>query len=211
MLADILGKKKKAYLKVKIEELETNSKINDVRDLNRGINDFKKGYQPRTTIVKDEKGDLVADSHSIMARWRNYFSQLLNVHVVHEVNDVRQAEKHTVEPLVPEPSAFEVELAIERLKNHKSPGIDQIPAELIKAAGRTIRRELHKLIISIWNKEELPDEWKESIIVPIYKKGDKTDCNNYRGISLLPTTYKVLSNILLSTLIPYAEEVIGDH
>jgi len=104
---------KKAYLKVKIEELETNSKINNFRDLYRGINHFKKGYQPRTTIVKDEKGDLVADSHSIMARWRNYFSQILNVY---EVKDVRQAEIHTVEPLVLEPSAFDVELAIEKLK-----------------------------------------------------------------------------------------------
>ena len=54
-------------------------------------------------------------------------------------------------------------------------------------------------------------ETQKSIIVPIYKKGDKTDCNNYGGISLLPTTYKVLSNILLTRLIPYAEEVIGDH
>ena len=70
---------------------------------------------------------------------------------------------------------------------------------------------IHKLIISIWNKEELPEEWKGSIIVPIHKKADKTDCNNYRGISLLPTTYEILSNILLSRLIPYAEEVIGDH
>jgi len=57
----------------------------------------------------------------------------------------------------------------------------------------------------------LPEEWKESIIVPIYKKGDKTDCSNYRGISLLPTTYKIVSNILLSRLTPYAEETIGDH
>jgi len=98
--------KEKAYLKSKIEELETSSKISNVRDLYRGINVFKKGYQPRTTsiIVKDEKGDLVADSHSITARWRNYFSQLLNVH---GVNDVRQTEIHTEEPLVPEPSAFE--------------------------------------------------------------------------------------------------------
>jgi len=71
--------KKKAYLKAKIEELETNSKIKNVKDLYRGINDFKKGYQPRTNIVKDEKSDLVADSHSILARWRNDFSQLLNV------------------------------------------------------------------------------------------------------------------------------------
>ena len=104
-----------------------------------------------------------------MARWRNYFSQPLNVHVV---NDVRQEEIHTAEPLVPEPSAFEVELAIEKLKSHKSPGIDRIPGELIKAGGRTIRCVIHKLI-SIWNKEELPEEWKESIIVPIYKKGIK--------------------------------------
>jgi hypothetical protein len=63
---------------------------------------------------------------------------------------------YTTEPLVPEPSASEVELAIEKLKSHKSPRIDQIPAELIKAEGKTIHCEIHKLIISIWNKEELP-------------------------------------------------------
>ena len=80
----------------------------------------------------------------------------------------------------------------------------------LKQGGMTIRCANHKLITSIWNKE-LPEEWKESIIIPIYKKGDETDCNNYRGISLLPTTYKILSSILLSRLTPYAEEVIGDH
>jgi len=63
----------------------------------------------------------------------------------------------------------------------------------------------------MWKKEKLPEEWKESIIVPIHKKGDKTDCSNYRGISLLPTTYKILSIILLSRLIPYAKDIIGDH
>jgi len=120
-------------------------------------------------------------------------------------------QNYTVEPLVPEPSAFEVELAIEKLKSHRSPGIDQIPAELITVGGRTICCEIHKLVISIWNMEELPEGWKESIIVPIYKKGDKTDCSNYRGISLLPTTYKILSNTLLSRLTPCAEEIIGDQ
>ena len=59
--------KKKVYLKAKIEELETNSKIKNIRDLYRGINDFTKGYQPRCNIVKDEKCDLVADCHSILA------------------------------------------------------------------------------------------------------------------------------------------------
>jgi hypothetical protein len=74
--------KKKAYLKAKIEELETNSKMKNIRDLYRGVNDFKKGYQPTTNIVKDEKGDLIADSHNILPRWRNYFSQLLNARYI---------------------------------------------------------------------------------------------------------------------------------
>jgi hypothetical protein len=68
--------------------------------------------------------------------------------------------------------------------------------------------EIHKLINSIWNKEELSDQWKESITVPIYKKGDKTDFNNYRGISLLSTLYKILSHILLPKLSPYVDKII---
>jgi hypothetical protein len=81
---------------------------------------------------------------------------------VHGISVVRQAEIHKAEPLVPEPSALEVLLDIENLKSHKSPGIYQIPAELIKAGGREIRCAVHKLIIAIWNKEQLPEEWKES-------------------------------------------------
>ena len=72
-------------MRAQIEELEANSKINNIRDLYRGINDFKKGHQPRCNIVKDEKVDLVADPHSIVVRWRNYFSQLFNVHEVKDV------------------------------------------------------------------------------------------------------------------------------
>ena len=81
---------------------------------------------------------------------------------MHGVKDVGQAEIHTAEPLVPEPSASEVQLAIDKLKSHKSPGIDQIPAELIKAGGRTICLEIHKIITSIWKKEKLLEEWSRS-------------------------------------------------
>jgi hypothetical protein len=70
--------------------------------------------------------------------------------------------------------------------------------------------KIHELIYSVWNKEELSEEWKGSI-VPIYKKGDETDCSNYRGINLLSNMYEVLSNILLSRLTAYAEEIVGDH
>jgi hypothetical protein len=127
-------------------------------DLYRGINDFKKVYQPRSNLVKDENGDLLADSHNILNKWKNYFSQLLHIFV-----------------------------------------------------HRILHSKIHKLIKSICNKEELPDQWKESIIVPVHKKGDKTAHSNYCGISLLSTSYKILSNILFSSLSPYINEIIGNH
>jgi hypothetical protein len=73
---------------------------------------------------------------------------------VHRVSDVRQIERHTAEPLVPDPRPFEVEIAVENLKRNKSPGSDGIPAELIQAGGEILRSKFHKLIKSIWNKEE---------------------------------------------------------
>jgi hypothetical protein len=129
-------------------------------------------------------------------RWKNYFSQLLNVY---RTSDVRQIEIHTAEPLVSDRSPFEVEISIAKLKRYKSPG------------GEILCSKFRKLINSIWNMEKLPDQWKDSIIVPIHKKGDKTDCSYYRKISLLSTSYKMLSNILLSKLSPYIDKIIGDH
>jgi hypothetical protein len=96
---------------------------------------------------------------------------------------VLDTEIHIAEPFVPEPSAADVEVAIRKMKRYKAPGSDQIPAELIQAGGETLHYEIQKLNMLIWNKEELPHQWKESI-VPIHKKGDKTDCSNYRGIML---------------------------
>ena len=75
---------------------------------------------------------------------------------------------------MPEPSASEVELATEKQKRHKSPGTDHIPAELIQEGGRTICSEINEIINFIWN-DQLSEEWKESIILSIYKTGDKTD------------------------------------
>jgi hypothetical protein len=124
---------------------------------------------------------------------------------VQRANDIRQTEIHTAEPLVPGPSHFKVEIAIAKLKRYKSSGSDPIPAELIQAGGETLWYEVSKLINSIWNKEELHDQWKGSIIVQIHEKGDKTDCSYYRGISLLRMSYKILSYILLSRLSPYID------
>jgi hypothetical protein len=93
--------RKTEQLKAKIEELE-NKRLKNIRDLYGGMIDFMGGCQPRTDTVKDEKGDLVTDCHSVLGRWSNHFSQLFSVH---GVNEVRQTAIHTAEPPVPEPSA----------------------------------------------------------------------------------------------------------
>jgi hypothetical protein len=95
------------------------------------------------------------------------------------VDGIRQTEIQTAQPFVPEPSATEIGIAIRKLKRYKSPGSDQIPAELIQAGGKILHSEIHKLIMFIWNTEELLHQRKESIVIPIHKKCDKTHCSNY--------------------------------
>jgi hypothetical protein len=141
--------------------------------------------------VKDENGDLLADSHNISYRWKKYLSQLLTVH---NVRDVRQSEVNTAEPLIPGASGLEVEIATAKLKKHKSPGRGLIPAELIKAGGEIFLPAIHKLINSIRGRQKFPSQ-----------------CNNYRGVSLLSTLCTILSNILSSKLSPYIDEIIGAH
>jgi hypothetical protein len=72
-----------------------------------GTTDFKKGYQPKTDIIKYENGDGIVDTHGVVGRWRNHFSQLLNVH---GLNDVRQTEIYTAKPLVRKPNVTEFEI-----------------------------------------------------------------------------------------------------
>jgi hypothetical protein len=113
------------------------------------LNEFKKGYKPRTNLVNDERGDLLTDPNKILSRWKNYLCHLLNVH---GAGGVRQTEMHTAEPFVPEPISSEFEVATGKLKRYKSPDVDQIPAELIQTGGETLLSEIHKLIRLTWNK-----------------------------------------------------------
>jgi hypothetical protein len=97
------------------------------------------------------------------------------------------------------------------LRKRKLPGSDKLQAELIQEGDETLLSAIHKPINSIWDKEELLDQWKESIIVPVQKEDDKTDSSNYHGVSLLSTLCKILTNILPSKLSPYIDEIIEDH
>jgi hypothetical protein len=119
----------------------------------------------------------------------------MNVHL----SNVKQIEVHTAQPLLSGPSRLEDEIAIPKLKKHKPPGSTRIPAELMQAGGEILPLALHKHINFILNKEQFPDQWKKSAILPVHRKVDKTDCNNYRGILLLSTSYNILWNIFLRT------------
>jgi hypothetical protein len=127
--------KKREYLKGKINELETNNKNKNIRHSYIGINELKKGYQPRVNIIKNENGNLLAVPQSVLNRWKNFFNQVLHVRWVH---DVWQMDVRTSELLVSEPNLVEIETAIGKLKRCKPPGTDQIPAELIKPAGKLL-------------------------------------------------------------------------
>jgi hypothetical protein len=101
--------KKREYLRGKINELESNNKNKNIIDLYRGINEFKKGYQPRINIIKDENGNLLADPQNVLNRWKNFFDQALNIRGFH---NFRQMDIYTAEPLIPGPSLVRVEIGV---------------------------------------------------------------------------------------------------
>jgi hypothetical protein len=151
---------------------------------------------------------LVAGFHSILARWRKHFFQLLNKH---GVNDVRQTEIHTAEPLVPEPSAFEIELATEKLKRHKSPETGQIPTELVKAGGRAYHSKIYKLINSISNKVGYLRNGRSRSLHLLIRRVIKQAVVIIDAYHFYQLRTNFLSNILLSRLTPHAEDIFGYH
>jgi hypothetical protein len=133
----------------------------------RGKNEFKKGQQPTTNLVKDESSNLLVDPHKILNRWKNFFCQFLTVH---GAGSVRRTEMHTAKQFVQEPSASEAEVAIGKLKRYKSPGVAQILEKLIQAGGKILCSVIHKIITLIWDKKELPHQWKSQLFYLFTKR-----------------------------------------
>ena len=110
------------------------------------------------------------------------------------------------------PDILGIEMAIQSMRNNKSPGIDNIPAELYEKGGGLLRNKIHSLIEGIWKEEKIPTDWKTNIIVPIYKnKGDKLQCKNNRGISLLCTGYKIFTTVINKRLKKYTNHITGEY
>ena len=98
------------------------------------------------------------------------------------------------------------------MKNGKAPGIDTITVELIKSAGGKMEQKIYNLIRKIWEDEQMPMDWEEGIIYPIYSiQKVRSVCSNYRGITLLNVTYKIFTSLLYDRLQKIAERKIGDY
>jgi hypothetical protein len=109
------------------------------------------------------------------------------------------------------PSREEIEGALKCLKNNKAAGADSITAELLKNGGPNLMDALPAMIQQAWTSETLPRSWTEGVLCPVYKKSDKFDCKNYRGICLLNVTYKVFAKILFDRLLLHANVAVQHY
>ena len=205
----ICRRKKKQYEEEKIEDLQDKYKRNAVKHFYEGIREMRTGFQPRTTMCKNRQGVIVGEENEVLEVWATYFKELLNPKV--NIENIERTTYQVPESNITVPTLQETLGVIRNLKNNRAPGEDQITAELIKYGGRKLWITIHQLIKTIWETEQMPQEWRTAIISPIYKRGDKLDCHNYRGISLLNVSYKIFTNLLAKYIEPYVEEILGDY
>jgi len=156
-------------------------------------------------LLSADGNNLLSDGASIVARWREYFSTLLNRPLVDPPPSLIQAASEaTVGLSIPiAPSISETYKAIRKIKAGKASGICSIHPEYTQQAGGEAMRYLTDLFCTIWETETVPEEWHQGIIIPLYKvKGSRSDCLSYRGITLLSVPGKVFSHVLLARIRP---------
>jgi hypothetical protein len=169
---------------------------------------------PRTAsagTVKDANGILLVDPKEIEKRWIEHFNSLLNVEAVIELD--------VIEKLVQRPIIFEldqdiklceVKYALKQTKNCKAPGRDGIPADIWKYGGNSLHLELWSMICHVWETSVVPQDWKDAMVCTLFKKGDKTICGNYRGISLLSTAGKIMTRIIVNRTVMALESMLPE-
>jgi hypothetical protein len=209
MVNNMCRNKKKNWLSDKIIRIEENHKQNEKRKFFEGIKNTRKQEINTPISVKGSHGNIISQTEQVLNRWRGYFCGTLNLSdspveqiLIEEITNDNQT--------VDTPSYSEICYIINNLKTHKAAGSEKSPPELIKNGGRTLRKTQHKLILNIWGNEQLPDQWNEGIICPIFKKGDRLNCENYRPITLLNIAYKIYAILLNNRLVKIVENQLSD-
>ena len=161
-------------------------------------------YQTQAPLLSADRTTLHTDKESIMTRWAEHFGGLFSDQC--KVADSSIEKIPVVEPkheLDEPPTVEEIKTAIRQMKPGKSPGSEGIPAEIYQHGGEVVVSRLQDLFTSCWEQGILPQDLKDAVIISLYKnKGEKSDCSNYGGITLLTIAGKVLARILLNRLIP---------
>jgi hypothetical protein len=171
---------------------------------------FKPQQITLPTTRKDSSGNTISQTDDVLERWKEYFQNLFSIPIVPERPQLIREGIEDHEELAP-PTYNEICSIINKLKRNKAAGTDNIQGELIKHGGRTLTQKIHRLILNIWITESLPVQWNEGIICPIYKRGDRLNCNSYRPIMLLNTVYKIQGILLNKRLSEIIENKLGDY
>ena len=145
-------------------------------------------------MCKNKQEIIVGREEVVLEVWVTYFKELLNSQV--NRTTFKETTYYGPERNVETPKLQETLRVIRNLRNNRAPGEDSVTSELIKYGGRKLWNRIHQLIQTVRKTEHMPQEWNTAIICSIYKKGDKLECRNYRGISLLNVTYKLFTNLL---------------
>jgi Reverse transcriptase (RNA-dependent DNA polymerase) len=208
----VLRTKKRQFDQQKLAELDHLHTINETRKFYEAVRAAKNGFQPRTSMCRRKDGTLVCDTNGILDRWKEFFNEHLNASA-YEIQEAPSRRPYESDDgkRISAPSRTEVEDAINRLKNNKAPGDDSLPGELFKSGGTQLKSAVYELIVKVWSSEKLPKEWKTGVICPIFKKGCKLECANYRGIMLLPSGYKIFSILLADILRPLMEDFLHPY
>jgi Reverse transcriptase (RNA-dependent DNA polymerase). len=189
--------------------MEEDFKINNTRLFHRAFKSKVDGYTAPSLNFKRPDGTLALNNKDNCEILANYFEELLNCDAP---RDKLEIEKNPIQNVDSEPpDEVEVRKVINSLKNNKASGEDGVVAELWKIANDAFIAETTKLFQNIWREEKIPEDWLVALIHPLHKKGPKTDVNNYRGISLLPVTYKIFSKLLLNRLEPQIDPKLGEY
>ena len=209
---------RKLFRKKKLErekeifvQIKSLAEARDTRKLYQKVKNVKNGYSQQPQLCKDLNGVVLAEERQCMERWTEFFKSLLSQSGTLPTEEVTEPDIQSNTQFVAEPTLEEVKAAVSELRNNKAPGSDNLPGELFKYGGEALCTKLHELIVKIWESEMMPEEWELGIICPVYKKGDKLECSNYRGINLLNTAYKVFAYVLRQRLQPFSEATTGEY
>lgn len=203
---------KRNHHKQVVAQIEETFKQHNTRNYYRTFKQHLSKYTSPTLMLKDVNGNLAHNNQDNAEVLAGYFKNLLNCEEPKECLQFNRnpVNKTPIENICP-PTYKEVESVIDSLKNYKASGEDQLTAELWKYTNKSTKQNLHKRLIDIWNTERMPEHWNTAIIHPLHKKGDKTDPNNYRGISLLDVTYKIFSKVLLTRIQGQLDQELGEY